>query len=285
MPKSITSKYKQLCLLFFWFCLSLNAQPTQASDLVSGTLEKTLQNRSVQQKILPFFQTPEQYPQRWQSIRLYFKHRFGIPDALSHELRAKIIVLHTTETESEASVYQNFSQGSEKLYLGGVWTHFSVDSEGKIRQYSPLDRLSKGQAGVNDQAIGIEILGFASSYRGRQRIKTGSIVTRYAQGQKTQLEAVADLTTTLQHLYHIPQERIYAHQDIGNLKHLTGQNPDYEGLKKSINDRVFLGEVPLLDHQGQPGQIYGYLQAYGRTDPGFDIMNIVKDLLIHNQHQ
>jgi N-acetyl-anhydromuramyl-L-alanine amidase AmpD len=255
--------------------LASPAQPTIAY------LSTTRNQRPVIQKTLPFFQHPTQYTSRWQAIRLYFASRFGIEDAQVYELKPQMIVLHSTESESENSVYHTFAHGSIQQYLGGVWTHFAIDAQGKIVQYSPLNRISKGQAGVNDLAVGIELIGTASTYQSNKRQRLGSLAKRYENKQTAQLEAAADLVATLQAQFQIPAARIFSHQEIANIKRLSGTNPDYNWLKSAIQDRVYLGQIPDLNAKGQPTRKYGVLEPYGRTDPGLDVMQHVFQLLNH----
>jgi len=242
-------------------------------------LTQTLGGRQVVHKTLPFFSAPTQHQSRWQAIKLYFAHRFGMPDAQQHVMQPQIIVLHSTESESENSAYQTFAHGSVKQYLGGVWTHFAIDARGQIVQYSPLDRISKGQAGVNDIALGIELVGTASVYQGGQRTRMGSILQRYQAGQSFQLEAAADLVSTLQQQAGIPVSRIFSHQEVASLKHLQGDNPDYNWLKSQIRDRVYLGQVADQSPNGQLTRKYSYLAPYGRSDPGVDVMHTLQTLL------
>lgn len=249
---------------------------------VTGSLLRTLHNRPVQAQLMPFFASPELYAQRWQAIQLYFGRRFGIDDPQHFEFRPQIIVLHSAESESAGGVYQTFAHGSESQYLGGVWSHFLVDHKGQIIQYSPLNRISKGQAGVNDLAVGIEILGSASRYRGPQRLQAGSIARRLEAGQSQQMAAVLDLVQSLQRLYGIPSTRIYSHQEVASIGRLSGSDPDFDWLKGQIRDRVYLGEIPDLKPNGRPQRKYARLQPYGRSDPGPDLMHWVRQAL-HTQ--
>lgn len=272
------------CLILTSLGFSAGTLPAQAASFSyqpdSGVLVQTQQGRQVQQQLLPFFAKPEKYAARWRSIQTYFSSRFEIADPQNYAFTPQIIVLHSTESEGVAGVYQTFAHSSESRYLGGVWTHFLVDQQGKIIQYSPLNRLSKGQAGANDIAVGIEILGTASTYQGNKALKTGSIARRYAAGQRTQLEAVADLTASLQAQFSIPARKIYSHQELALIGKLSGSEPDYNWLKKNISDRVYLGQVADLLPNGKPDRKYGYLEPYGRSDPGLDVVATVKGLLI-----
>lgn len=242
-------------------------------------LSQTQQGRAVVQKPLPFFKSPTQHMQRWQAINHYFAHRFGIDDVLNTPFRPRAVVLHSTESENEASVYRIFAR-DQSPYLGGVWTTFAVDRDGTIVQYSPLNRLSKGQAGVNDLAVGIEIVGHASRYQGERRLRAGSIARRYEHQQRAQIEAVIDLTQTLQRCFEIPTTRVFSHTEVASIQRRSGQSPvDYNWLKGNIRDAVYLGQKPLLNGAGHPVQTYAYLEPYGRSDPGLDVMQTVRSAL------
>lgn len=255
---------------------SLPILPQVPSRVSNGYLKTTIGGQNVTQKPLPFFASPERHTSRWAAIDQYFAHRFGITSVLSHHFWPQAVILHSTESESEASVFNTFASNSN-AYLGGVWTTFVVDTNGSIYQYSPLDKLSKGQAGVNDLALGIEIVGTASAYHGTRRVRQGSIARRYASGNTQQIQAVTDLTQTLQQVLGIPNPRVFSHEEVAKIKHLSGQNPDYDWLKQNIRDQVYLGKKPLLNGSGKPTKTYGYLEPYGRTDPGADVMKRVRE--------
>jgi hypothetical protein len=252
--------------------------PEILSRVSNGYLNTTIGGQNVTKKALPFFVSPEDHAPRWAAIDQYFMHRFGISSVLSHHFWPQAVILHSTEGESEASAFNTFANPSD-TYLGGVWTTFVIDAEGSIYQYSPLDKLSKGQAGVNDLALGIEIVGTASTYGGSQRLNPGSIAHRYESGNAKQIQAVTDLTQTLQHLLDIPTARVFSHEEVAHIQGLSGQNPDYDWLKQNIRDQVYLGKKPLLNGSGNPTRTYGYLEPYGRTDPGADVMTFVRENL------
>lgn len=256
------------------------AHPEPEPVSLAAYLSQTLGGRQIQQKTLPFFKDPAAHTARWQAIRQYFAHRFGIKDAQHHIMHPQIIVLHSTESESENSVYQTFAHGSVKQYLGGVWTHFAIDARGQIVQYSPLNRVSKGQAGVNDIALGIELIGTASVCGPSICSRRGSIMRRYLAGNSAQLAAAADLVATLQQQAGISAQRIFSHQEVASLRLLQDKSPDAHWLKNQIKDRVYLGQVADQSPTGQLTQKYPYLAPYGRSDPGVDVMAAIYQLLV-----
>lgn len=279
------SKWAIYSLLSLGLCtLGAKAQmapqrlPQAATQVSDGYLQSTVGGLVIKKKPLPLFASPDRYASRWKDIDLYFSNRFGITQAFSHHFLPQAIVLHSTESETETSVFNTFASHSN-TYLGGVWTTFAIDTDGHIYQYSPLNKLSKGQAGVNDLAIGIEIVGSASTYHGSQRTRKGSIAHRYEAGRTQQMQAVIDLTQTLQNILSIPTSRVFSHEEVAQIRTLSGTNPDYDWLKQNIKDKVYLGEKALLNGAGKPTKTYGYLEPYGRTDPGADVMKYVRENL------
>lgn len=248
-----------------------------------GLLPRTRQGRRIHPHYIGIFTDPIGYQYRREGLEIYFQHRFGWVNILTRPMVAEAIVLHSTEGESEAGAFAVFNQNNRNQYLGGSWTHFLVDQEGQIYQYGPLNRISRGQEGFNDASIGIEIVGTASHYNiddgPGQRLQSGSIINRYQTGQHAQLQAVVDLVQTLQRHYQIPQDYIFSHQDIGKIKHLTGNSPDYTWLKQNIRDKVYLGKAPDLGPNRRPIHYYQYLEPYDRKDPGRDVMALVYQLL------
>jgi hypothetical protein len=240
-------------------------------------LATTQSGRKVLQKPIGLFRFPATHTFRREGLEIYFWHRHELPQVLSRPFTPRMLVLHSTEGAHESSAYAIFNRNTPQQYLGGVWTHFAIDPTGQIFQYGPLNRVSKGQAGVDDIAVGIEIVGHASRYdQAGQRISTGSIAQRWEQGDTRQLKAVADLIKTLQDHFAIPQERIYAHEDIAHVRDRQEEHPDFEWLRHHIRDKVYLGLVPDLGEGRKPTVNYGFLTPYDRTDPGRDIMAILK---------
>jgi len=241
-------------------------------------LGKTLQGRRLTHKPIGLFQNP-QFAFRRAGAEVYFDWRYGLKQASKAPFSPRLIVLHSTEGEDEAHAFAIFNRNTSQQYLGGAWTHFSIDPQGQIYQYSPLNRISKGQAGIDDQAVGIELVGTASlwSEQGLQTRK-GSIIQRWQAGEKAQLESAVDLVQTLQDLFEIPNTRIYSHEDIGKLALRIGfgpSQPDYFGLRESIRDTVYLALKPDLGQGRKPDQFYGFLEPYDRQDPGKDVMRVI----------
>jgi hypothetical protein len=246
-------------------------------------LAQTLKNRPIEHKPIGLFASQREYAFRRTGANVYFDWRYGLKDALNQDFSPSLIVLHSTEGEDESHAFAIFNRNTPQQYLGGAWTHFSVDAEGQIYQYSPLDRISKGQSGIDDQAVGIELVGNASLWdKHGPPTSTGSLITRWQAGKRGQLEAAADLVATLQKQFAIPAERVYSHEDIGKVALRRGPSPsfpDYNYLAGSIRDKVYLALLPDLGPGRKPDVWYGFLEPYDRKDPGSDVMREIYSLL------
>ncbi|MBF2051873.1 MAG: N-acetylmuramoyl-L-alanine amidase [Candidatus Sericytochromatia bacterium] len=243
-------------------------------------LAQTRGGRKVMHKPIVLFARPEQSPVRVKGLQRAFRERFGWPDVWQTPFEPRAIIAHSTEGEDEAHAFAIFNRNTEAQYLGGVWTHFAVDPAGQIYQYGPLNRVSKGQAGLNDIAVGIEIVGTASLWvdsgaEGGKQSRAGSIIRRWQKQDLRQLAATADLIQTLQQHYQIPLARVYSHEDLGKIRDRKGVFPDYPWLRRQIRDRVYLSLEPVRDKDGQPERWYSFLEPYDRQDPGRDVMAVL----------
>lgn len=250
-------------------------------------LAQTLNHQQIQYKPIGLFASPKEYAFRREGANLYFDWRYGLKEALNQDFSPSLIVLHSTEGQEESHAFAIFNRNTPQQYLGGAWTHFSIDPQGQIYQYSPLDRISKGQSGIDDQAVGIELVGNASLWDehsdGQGQPKSvGSIMARWQADKPAQLEAAADLVATLQKLFAISSEKVYSHEDIGKVALRRGPSPnfpDYGYLAASIRDKVYLALQPDLGPGRKPDVWYGFLEPYDRKDPGKDVMREIYSLL------
>lgn len=260
-----------------WGLKAQTQLPIAETDLPPLTwLTETREGRKPIKKPIVLFQAPEQAGVRRQGVQHSFQHRFGWKNAWTAAFQPRVIIVHSTEGDNEAHAYQIFNRNAQDQYQGGVWTHFSVDPEGQIYQYGPLNRISKGQAGLDNLAVGIEIIGNASLWDEKHKqTKTGSIISRWQQGDSAQLQAVQDLITTLQSQYQIPLKHVYSHEDLGHIGTRRNSFPDYHWLRLQIRDRVYLNLVPTLDQDLQAKRWYAFLEPYDRYDPGHDVMQVL----------
>lgn len=249
-------------------------QPTRPS---LAWLAQTLGGRKIERHPIVLFRPPvAQSAFRRQGLRVYFQKRFGWADAWQIPFQPRTIILHSTEGENEAHAFAIFNRNTEQQYLGGVWTHFSVGPEGTIYQYGPLNRISKGQAGLDDLAVGIEMVGTASLWnQAGVQTRTGSIMARWQDQDQAQIRAVEDLVQTLRTQFGIPLNHIYSHEDLGHIRDRRGLFPDYRWLRQRIRDRVYLSLEPTLNADFKPEHWYSFLEPYDRYDPGHDVMALI----------
>ncbi len=239
-------------------------------------LKTTLDGRKIIKKPISLFRTPAAARFRARGVNFSFHHRFGWCCAMQTDTEPRVIIVHSTEGETEEHAFNIFDRNTGDQYLGGIWSHFAVGPEGNIYQYGPLNRVSKAQAGLDLLSVGIEIVGDASLWDGDKQTKTGSIMTRFNRGDGAQLQAVADLMRTLQAHYKIPNKHIFSHEELGNIRDLRGTYPDYQWLREHIRDGVYLSKVPTVAADGTPRQRYDFLEPYDRQDPGRDVMAILR---------
>lgn len=248
-------------------------------------LPQTVAGRRVTRKPIVIFRQPAQAQFRLQGLQRAYAHRFGWQDARTQPFEPRAVIVHSTEGPTEASAFAIFDRNTREQYLGGIWTHFAVAPDGEIFQYGPLNRISKGQAGVDDLAVGIEIVGDASLWQGDLQTKKGQIISRYQQGQTRQLQAVGDLIQTLQRHYQIPDKQIFSHEDVGNILTRRGRTPvDFQWLRYQIRDRVYLNLEPTITEKGEADRWYDFLEPYDRQDPGRDVMQVIYQGLRQDSH-
>lgn len=254
--------------------------PRQPQHPGISWLGRTLAGRKVIARPIKAFRPTPLSEFRLTGIRRNFKHRFGWKDAVATPFEPIALIVHSTEGEDEATAFAIFDNTTPAQYLGGIWTHFSVGPRGEIYQYGPIDRISKGQSGLDDASIGVEIVGTASLWEvDGHHPSTGSIITRWRQANQAQLLATADLLDTLRRHYAIPVDHIYSHEDLGHIRDRKGSHPDYEWLRRRIRDRVYLSLDWTLDRHFQPEEHYSFLEPYDRQDPGRDVMEVLRGLL------
>ncbi len=98
--------------------------------------------------------------QRKDEMAAYAERHYGIHTwRLIHP---KVIVEHYTAGPSFSSAWNTFAADSPDPGLGelpGVCSHFIVDTDGTIYQLVPLDVMCRHTTGLNDTAIGIEMVG------------------------------------------------------------------------------------------------------------------------------
>jgi hypothetical protein len=151
----------------------------------------------------------------------YAKRHYGVA---TYRLHPRLIVLHFTASGAgtEPGVHSLFASdvpnGGE---LPGVCAHFVVDQDGTIYQQAPLDVICRNAIGVNDHAIGIEMVqetGSSSHWADQQ------ILHRPAQ-----IHAVLALVRWLRSRFHIPLADVIGHS-------MANDSPFFHDLEGWRND-------------------------------------------------
>jgi hypothetical protein len=162
-------------------------------------------------------------PTRLAETAAYALRHYGVSTT---RLRPKLIVLHFTASGagSEPGVHALFASdtpnGGE---LPGVCAHFVVDQDGTIYQQAPLTVICRHAIGVNDRAIGIEMvqLSGASSHWADQQI-----LHRHAQ-----IDSVIRLVRWLQARYGIATKDVIGHA-------MVNDSPFFHDLEGWRNDHT-----------------------------------------------
>jgi len=145
--------------------------------------------------------------------------------ASSWRLTPSMIVLHFTETDTAAPARNGFANDSPNLgELPGTCAHFIVAQNGDVWQIVPTNVRCRHTIGLNDKAIGIEIVqrtqGNSSHWADQQ------ILNRPAQ-----IGAVLALLRSLQSEYGISTNNIIGHAT-------ANQAPQFRDLQGWRNDHT-----------------------------------------------
>lgn len=133
----------------------------------------------------------------------YAQRHYGVR---SFRLHPKLIVLHFTDSGPgsypgvHALFNANTPNGGE---LPGVCAHYVVDQNGTIYQQVPLDLMCRHAIGVNDHAIGIEMIqqqGISSHWADQQILH-----------RRPQIRSVLALVRWLQGRLHIAKKNVIGH--------------------------------------------------------------------------
>jgi hypothetical protein len=153
----------------------------------------------------------------------YALRHYGVSTTRLHP---KLIVLHFTASGagSEPGVHALFaSDAPNGGELPGVCAHFVVDQDGTIYQQAPLTIICRHAIGVNDHAIGIEMVQLtgSSSYWADQQILH----------RRGQIRSVLRLVRWLQARYGIATNNVIGHA-------MANDSPFFHDLEGWRNDHT-----------------------------------------------
>ena len=145
--------------------------------------------------------------------------------ASTWRLNPSMIVLHFTETDTASAARNGFANDSPNLQeLPGTCAHYIVAQSGDVRQIVPTSVMCRHTIGLNDKAIGIEIVqraqGNGSHWADQQ------ILDRPAQ-----IGAVLALVRSLQRTYGIRASNIVGHAT-------ANEAPQFRDLEGWRNDHT-----------------------------------------------
>ena len=136
-----------------------------------------------------------------------------------------MIVLHFTETNTATAARNTFANNSENLgELPGTCAHFIVAQNGDVCQIVPTNVRCRHAIGLNDKAIGIEIV--QSTHGNGPRWADQQILDRPAQ-----IGAVLALLRSLQREFGIRASDIIGHAT-------ANQAPEFRDLQGWHNDHT-----------------------------------------------
>jgi len=145
--------------------------------------------------------------------------------ASSWRLSPSMIVLHFTESDTASSARNTFAHDSTNLgELPGTCAHFIVAKNGDVWQIVPTSIRCRHAIGLNDKAIGIEIV--QRSYGNGAHWADQQILNRPAQ-----IGAVLTLIRSLKRQYGISTSNIIGHA-------MANQAPQFRDLEGWRNDHT-----------------------------------------------
>jgi N-acetylmuramoyl-L-alanine amidase len=162
-------------------------------------------------------------PARLAETAAYALRHYGVSTTRLHP---KLIVLHFTASGagSEPGVHALFaSDAPNGGELPGVCAHFVVDQDGTIYQQAPLTLICRHAIGVNDHAIGIEMVqssGSSSHWADEQILH-----------RRAQISSVLRLVRWLQARYGIAKSNVIGHA-------MANDSPFFHDLEGWRNDHT-----------------------------------------------
>ncbi|MGN6637131.1 MAG: peptidoglycan recognition protein family protein [Oryzihumus sp.] len=154
--------------------------------------------------------------QRKAETASYAKRHYGVA---SWHLRPSMVVLHFTETTTMSSARNTFAQDVPNTgELPGTCAHFIVDQDGRVYAIVPVTVLCRHTIGLNDKAIGIEMVQSTSG-------NSAHWADQQILARRAQITSVLRLLRQLQAQWGIPTSRVIGHamaNDDPAFHHLPG---------------------------------------------------------------
>ena len=158
--------------------------------------------------------------QRKAETASYAKRHYGVA---SWHLRPSMVVLHFTETTTMSSARNTFAQDVPNTgELPGTCAHFIVDQDGRVYAIVPVTVLCRHTIGLNDKAIGIEMVQSTSGNSAHWADQ--QILARHPQ-----ITSVLRLVHQLQVQWGIPTSRVIGHA-------MANDDPAFHDLRGWHND-------------------------------------------------
>jgi N-acetyl-anhydromuramyl-L-alanine amidase AmpD len=163
------------------------------------------------------------FPQhRKVEMAAYSRRHYG---ASSWRLSPSMIVLHFTESDTASSARNTFANDSRNLgELPGTCAHFIVAQNGDVWQIVPTSIRCRHTIGLNDKAIGIEMVQ-------RTRGNSSAWADRQILNRTAQIGALLALLRSLQRQYGISTGNIIGHAT-------ANQAPQFRDLEGWRNDHT-----------------------------------------------
>jgi len=161
----------------------------------------------------------------------YAKRHYGVA---SWHLRPSMVVLHFTETTTMSSARNTFAQDVPNTgELPGTCAHFIVDQDGRVYAIVPVTVLCRHTIGLNDKAIGIEMVQSTSG-------NSAHWADQQILGRRAQITSVLRLVHQLQAQWGIPTSRVIGHA-------MANADPAFHDLRGWHNDHSDWQAVDVME--------------------------------------
>lgn len=162
------------------------------------------------------------YPQqRKDEMAAYSLRHYGTS---TWRLTPSMIVLHYTAGATWESARDTFAADAPNVgELPGTCSHYVIDRDGTIHALVPVTVRCRHTIGLNDRAIGIELV--------QPALGTPAETDRAILGRPAQVDAALALVRSLQATWHIPTSSVVGHAT-------ANDDPHFRDLQGWRNDHV-----------------------------------------------